>query len=946
MTPVLLISVVIPKTAQAWHRVCYSTRFSGIIDTLRSRRTRLNLRPIRRFCSALLLLLALCAPAAAQDGFGAPPEKLPQDTGVNGLRQTLRRLQTTARLMETTAHPDDEDGGMLTLESRGHGATVLSLTLTRGEGGQNRTGSNLFDVLGILRTLEVLASDRYYGVEQRFTHVADFGFSKTAEETLQKWDGGTPALEDMVRVIRQFQPDVIVSRFQGNPRDGHGHHQAAGILTRAAFRAAADPNKFPEQIREGLQPWQAKKLYVGIFRRTTEDYSVALDTGAEDPLLGMSYAQLAVEGLKHQQSQGVGNWTIQPGPRLTYYKLVDSVLPTPAPGTHERDFFDGIDTSLPGLAARLGDEEKKVPSLRPALVEIQKKISEAAALGEGKDPSQAAVPLLQALRTLESAMAKLPNAALSPAAKGSLLNVLGEKQSQLRNAINLALGVELGATRRWHVPRPDTNPILVVPGETGVWLDIGVENRGPYPVRVESIVLEGGDWRPAEAKNLLKKLRPGEGAAGTVSIDVPQNALYTRPWEHRPDPERDNIYTVDDPRFVTLPFPPPPFHLVAHYVVEAAGVCDKGQSGCVAGLIRVPLTVAYQSSRTTILRPLAIGPLISDLVEPATQIAITARPGPIPADVRVHASERAGKPFESSQVWIDVPPGWRAEPTRQKATASSEQTYKFEAIPGRLQEGAYQVKGIFSNGSTRYAEGYTVVTRPDLGEFFYYQPAVQHISAVDLKVPPGLKVGYIMGAGDDIPTVLQQAGLDVHMISPEELAGGDLSQYGTIVVGIRAYDVRDDVRAHNQRLLDFVSAGGTLLVQYNASVTQFNDGHYAPYPLELSRERVTVEEAPVDVLAPQDGVFHFPNQITAHDFDGWVQERGLYFADKWDEHFTPLLACHDPGEPPQKGGLLVARYGKGTYLYTGYAFFRQLPAGVPGAIRLFVNLVSAGHEPR
>jgi len=236
------------------------------------------------------------------------------------------------------------------------------------------------------------------------------------------------------------------------------------------------------------------------------------------------------------------------------------------------------------------------------------------------------------------------------------------------------------------------------------------------------------------------------------------------------------------------------------------------------------------------------------------------------------------------------------------------------------------------------------VTRDDLGAFPYFAPARERISVVDVKVPPGLKVGYIMGAGDDIPTVLRQVGMTVNEISPTELASGDLSRYGTIVLGIRAYDTQEFVRKNNQRLLDYANNGGTLVVQYNADVNQFNSGHYTPFPLDMSRDRVSQEEQPVEILAPNDPLLKFPNAITSHDFDGWVQERGLYFADKWDDHFQPLLACNDPGEPSRKGGMLRAKYGKGTYIYTGYAFFRQLPAGVPGAVRLFVNLVSAGHE--
>ena len=308
---------------------------------------------------ALFLLCALAASTAlvtAAQTAGTKPadnagdhyyEPLPQETGEAGLKLTLRQLQTTGRLMQVDAHPDDEDGGMLTLEARGRGVSTVLMTLTRGEGGQNQLGSNLFDVLGVVRTLEVLAADRYYGVEQRFSRVADFGYSKTPEETFQKWQGHDVALADIVRVVRTFRPDVLIARFSGTDRDGHGHHQASAILTKEAFRAAADPNRFPEQIKEGLQPWQPKKLYIGNvcgFGSATCDaanYTVKLNTGKEDSLLGMSYVQFAIEGLKHQESQGLGGISIPKGDRFAFYKLVDSVVDSPKDKDgHEQDFFD------------------------------------------------------------------------------------------------------------------------------------------------------------------------------------------------------------------------------------------------------------------------------------------------------------------------------------------------------------------------------------------------------------------------------------------------------------------------------------------------------------------------------------------------------------------------------------------------------------------------------
>ncbi len=335
------------------------------------------------------------------------PAEIPQDQGMAGLRLELLRLGTTARLMQVVAHPDDEDGGMLTLESRGRGASTLLMTLNRGEGGQNKIGSNLSDVLGVLRAEELLASDQYYGVQERFSRVADFGFSKSADETFAKWGGHDTALADMVRVIRTFRPDVLVPRFSGTERDGHGHHQASSILAREAFRAAADPKRFPEQIAEGLKPWQAKKLYIGNvcgFGAMTcpdADWTLQLNTGEKNADLGMGFVQFAMQGLRHQMSQGAANWTIDPGDRFTFYRLVDSVLPsTLGKDGHEKSFFDGIDTTWPGLAGRLGAEEKNLPRLRAELTEIAKLVAEATANTNGGDASVAATPLMKVVATL------------------------------------------------------------------------------------------------------------------------------------------------------------------------------------------------------------------------------------------------------------------------------------------------------------------------------------------------------------------------------------------------------------------------------------------------------------------------------------------------------------------------------------------------------------------
>jgi LmbE family N-acetylglucosaminyl deacetylase len=893
---------------------------------------------------------------------GVPPE-LPQDQGTLGLRLMLRRLTTTARLMQTVAHPDDEDGGMLTLESRGHGVDVLLMTLNRGEGGQNKVGSNLSDVLGVLRTEELLAADEYYGVEERFSRVADFGFSKSADETFAKWGGHDIALGDMVRVIRTFRPDVLVARFSGTDRDGHGHHQASSILTKEAFRAAADPKRFPEQIAQGLEPWQAKKLYIGnvcgFGAMTCPDanWTVRLNTGVPDPDLGGSYVQFAMRGLRHQMSQGSANWTVDPGDRFTFYKLVDSVEPAKLDKDgHEKDFFDGIDTRLPGLAARLGAEESKVPQLRRELREIEEKVVQAEG-GDGVhnadwkyDPSVAPGPLMGVGVELERVYAEVSKSTLSAVAKSDLLAQLAEKSEQAETALNEALNVTLEATvvsqvgREGEVvkgptPKEAEAMTTVSPGQDFL-VAVDLHNGSKDQIFIDGLKLEvPAGWGTISDKTRRVAIKPGDSEHVVFRLRVPKDAAYTRPYWHRDDPDTESVNHIDDERYLTLPFPPPVLRARVEYsIVGASGL--EGKNGVGTTIV----THFMDEAGTERARPVAVVPAFSVALEPGTQTISTHNGAGSTVTVGVTGNLTREK---KGVLRLELPAGWRSEPAQfavEFKQRGEKRDFQFKVFPAGLQEGRAKIRAVLEADGEKFSEGYTLVTREDLGSFYYYQPAVQRVSIVDVKVPHDLRVGYIMGAGDDIPTVLTQVGMNVTLIPAEKIASEDLNQYGTIVLGIRAYDTQKDVVTNNKKLLDYVAAGGTLVVQYNTGVGDFNNGHFTPFPAELSRARVSVEEAPVEILAPDDGVFHYPNPIAAHDFDGWIQERGLYFMDKWDEHFKALLSCHDPGEDAQKGGLLRAQYGKGTYIYAAYAFFRQLPAGVPGAVRLYVNLLSAGHE--
>jgi len=875
---------------------------------------------------------------------------LPEDLGALHLAQLLTRLKTTARIMQVVAHPDDEDGGLLTLEARGNGVSVLLFTVTRGEGGQNKFGAESSDELGILRTLELLEADKYYGVEQRFSHVVDFGFSKTAEETFNKWHGHDVALADLVRAIRIFRPDVLTSRFSGTPRDGHGHHQASAILTAEAFRAAADPNKFPEQIKEGLLPWQAKKLYLGNPPRmflggnvSDEDYTVKLNIGEYSPLLGMSYTQFALEGLAHQTSQGTGGIRVPPGPRYTYYKLTDSTLPKPA--SHEADFFDGIDTSLVGLAARLGAEETKVPFLRPALESLQKHVDEANKVFSLQDSSACAPELLAGRDEAEKLVHQVEDSRLPAPARAELLTALRDKFEQFQQAANESLGIFFEITVDPPGPPPDPSYFprmeqtlsLAVPGQSFT-VTTRLYNRGKATVIPQGVFVEAADgWKIehlTSPSNPYVPLKAGDVSSDQFKLTVLDDAKYTKPYFTRGNPETETIYSISDTKYLTLPWSPYPVRAFARFAMNHV----NSEASGVAKIKFIDPTLGQSE------RPLAVGPPISVLLTSPVAVAAVGGAGKSQIGVSVRSNVQSAV---HAKLKLDTPQGWKVEPAEIAVDLDHDgdvNNYSFHVTPQNLHEGTYKVTARAEYNGKQYAEGFKVITRPDLDSYYAYRPATENVQAVDVKLPTQLRVGYIMGAGDEIPSVLQSVGLNTSIVTPQELASGDLSRYGTIIVGIRAYDTRTDVREHNRRLLDYVNGGGTLIVQYNQSIGAFNDGHYTPYPATAANVRVSVEEQPVEVLAPEERVFNWPNKITQKDFDGWVQERGLYFMSQWDPQFKPLLACNDPGEPPQKGGLLLAHYGKGIYIFSAYGFSRQLPAGVPGAIRLFVNLVSAGHQ--
>ncbi|HET9164709.1 MAG TPA: PIG-L family deacetylase, partial [Candidatus Angelobacter sp.] len=637
---------------------------------------------------------------------------LPEDLGAIHLAQLLTKLKTTARIMQVVAHPDDEDGGMLTLEARGKGASVLLFTVTRGEGGQNKFGTESSDELGILRTLELLEADKYYGVQQRFSHVTDFGFSKTVDETLSKWHGHEVVVGDMVRAIRTFRPDVLIARFSGTPRDGHAHHQASSLLTVEAYRAAGDPSKFPEQIEQGLQPWQPKKLYVGNPPRmfqggnvADEDYTVKLNIGEYSPLLGMSYTQFALEGLAHQTSQGTGGIRVPPGPRYTYYKLTDSTLPKPS--GHEADFFDGVDTSLVGLAAQLGAEETKVPFLRSALESLQRRVDDASKAYSLQDPSACAAPLLAGRDETEKLVHQLEDSQLPAGAKTELLTTLRTKLEQFQQAANESLGIFFEITvdspgpppGPSYFPRMEQTLSIAVPSQSFT-VTARLYNRGKATVVPQGFAIEAADgWKIehlASSVDPSAPLKSGEVFATQFKLTVLEDAKNTKPYFTRGNPETETVYSISDPKYLTLPWSPYPVRGYAKFTVGSG----SGEARGIAKIKFIDPTLGQSE------RPLAVGPPISVLLTSPVVVAPVGGAGKSQISVSVRSNVQSAV---HAKLKLDTPQGWKVEPAEIAVDLDHDgdvNNYAFQITPQNLHEGTYKVTARAEYNDKQYAEGF------------------------------------------------------------------------------------------------------------------------------------------------------------------------------------------------------------------------------------------------
>ena len=844
-----------------------------------------------RAALAALLIVTCAAPAAAQ-------QSLDSD-GAADLGVALRRLGTTKRVLMIGAHPDDENTAVIAELALGEGADVAYLSLTRGEGGQNLIGSELQEGLGIIRTEELLAARRLDGAQQFFTRAYDYGFSKSADEAFTQWPRDT-LLSDVVEIVRRYRPDIIISVFNGSAADGHGQHQAAGIMAREAFSAAADRTRFPEQIARGLAPHRARYLFQANYR-PPQNPLITFGTGAFDPLFGRSRYQIAMQSRSRHRSQDMGN--AEPlGPKSTAITLLAGDYPQ-----NSKSLFAGVDTTAAQHARRLGVRAGAIAHLLAYdsivdMVRVQYNPLQRARL----------VPLLA------QAMTHLDQAAADESA-APMQQLLRTELVQTAAALLLDAGVLIDVTSSTAMP---------VAGST---FDVAITawNAGPYAVTLNPSLLLPAGWQVTSTPQ-DDVLAPDAVQRHTFRVTVPPTARRTEPYYLRqPRLAARYAWDANDPRGAPFDF------------ADVRASIALNIAGAAFVIARDAEFVAVDKALGEVRRPLIVVPAASVEAQPRVTVMPTNDAAPRTINVTV----RTARDSVSGTLRLIAPAGWTIAPAAvplNVARAGETVNTVFTVTAPTTSTGSAVLRAQLTTARDTFTDGYTLIDYPHIRPHALYRAATVSIARFPVAIAQNLRVGYIEGAGDDGADVLRQLGADVELIDANALANADLSRYHTIVAGIRAYEVRPDLIAHNQRLLDYTSNGGTFIVQYNKY--EIVDNSWMPYPATMARPhgRVTDENARITLLAPEHPLLTTPNRIASADFDGWVQERGLYFLDTFDARYTPLLSMADPGEDAQRGALVAARVGRGWYVYTGLALFRQLPEGVPGAWRLLANLVSLG----
>jgi LmbE family N-acetylglucosaminyl deacetylase len=792
------------------------------------------------------------------------------------LRQ-LHSFREMGSVLYIAAHPDDENTELIAYFARGRNYRTAYLSLTRGDGGQNVLGPEFGNEIGVIRTQELLAARRIDGGRQFFSRAVDFGFSKDYRETLRIWDR-QQILSDMVRVIRQFRPDVLITRFSPIPGGTHGHHTASTVLALEAFKLAGDPKAFPEQQ---LRPWQPKRILWNVSIYQKDDIAgtqqVRIGVGGNDPVSGESFADIAGRSRSMHKTQGFGNFTIpgRSGPRFETFQLLDG-----APMTN--DVLDGVDTTW----SRVSGGAK-----------IGKLADEIIAQFDSQNPA-ASVPELLKLR---DELAALPVDD----------SVLVEKRAQLDRILQACLGLEVQTT---------ISQAEVVPGEM-MKLHHSVVIHSSIPVRWVAVRYLGSKHQIDQEIDLLTNQSRSLDSTETLPVDAPLSQPY---WLR--EEGTAGLFRVDDPSLIGRPENPSAFPIEQVFEICGQTLVIPDEA----------VQVTTNSMNSEVRRRLEVIPPVS--LDFVSDIALLAPGTSHPVEVEMVAS-RADL---TGVVRLETPQGWNVSPAEQSfhlATVGERARLKF-TIAAPPQSATAKIIADAEIGGVRYRNQRVEINYPHIPPQLL-QPLAS-LKAISLQLATrGHTVGYLPGAGDSVAENLKQMGYSVQLLDERNLTPEQLRGLDAVVIGVRAFNVRNDVASQLPVFFAYVENGGTIIAQYNRP-DGLKTNKLAPFELHLSGDRVTDENAPVTFLTPDHPVLNTPNKITSADFDGWVQERGIYFPNQWDGHFTPILAFNDPGESPLKGGLLVAQYGKGYFVYTGLVFFRELPAGVPGAFRLFANLISLG----
>jgi LmbE family N-acetylglucosaminyl deacetylase len=837
-------------------------------------------RAARAATLALMLFVSASLFFSASRAASAQPRQM----NAAEIEAALRKLSVVGSALYVAAHPDDENTAMLAYLSNERAVRTAYLSLTRGDGGQNLIGSEKGAMLGLVRTQELLAARRIDGAEQFFTRALDFGFTKSPAETLRIW-GHDDVLADVVWVVRRFRPDIIITRFPTTGEGGHGQHTASAILAAEAFDAAGDPARFPEQLKH-VSVWRPKRLMWNAFSfgatpRPPEGRKVVtVDVGTYNALLGRSYNEIAAASRSMHKSQGFGS--------AERRGSAPNFLETQKGEVAERDMFDGVDLTWSRIAGgervgRLLEEARR--TFRPA------------------EP-QAVLPTLLAAH---AEMSKL--ASDDP--------LVAAKRRELASVIAACAGLWIEATA--------AEPYVTPGGEARITATL--VNRSGFPLRLESVRTPYGSPTQTAETAALVELKTNQPTQNAFNVRLPETAEPSQPYWMKEEPGA-GLFRVADQTLVGSPENAP-----AVPVSFTLSTPDGHRL-----VFETPTLYRWTDRvRGEQYRPLVVVPRAAVALEEGVLVFPDGTPK------RVNVRARTNVANFNGTLRLRLPEGWRAAPESVAVNLKdcNEETNASFTItpPANASTAALAVE--LSEGGRVHARGVETIDYQHIPIQTLFPVAEARLVRVNLQ-RRGNHIGYVMGSGDEIPEALRQVGYRVTLLSDEDLAEADLKTFDAVVVGVRAYNTRTALRRQQTRLLDYVREGGTLVVQYNTVEQSLANFQLGPYPFKLSQERVTVEEAPVTLLAPQDALLNAPNRITPADFEGWVQERGLYFASEWDARYQTLWASRDPGETDKPGGTLVARYGKGTYIYTGYAWFRQLPAGVPGAYRLFVNLISAG----